>query len=509
MNTLSPPSRRRFLGLGAAISLPLLLSACGDPATGTKTPERGGTLRLGAVSGGGAPVADPHGQLFSEADWARLTALYDTLFVRGADGAAAAALVTSWEANADASQWTLRLREDAVFSTGDPVTAADVLYSLGRMVEKNAENGGRAGTVDIEGSEAVDDTTLRLATTAPDAELPLALTLGSFVVPDGAKDFTKPVGSGPFRLDSLDDQAAVLSANGDWWGGAPGVDTLEIRGFADPQALGQAVTGGSIDIAAGALPAAAKAAGSSVKVSERPGAEAVPLLLRVDTAPFDKPGVRDAIKLGLDRAALVDQVYLGYGTVGRDMIRLDDPEVPDDVPAVERDVERAKQLLAEAGHPDGFDTVLHTSTSYPAMLPLATLVKEQLAEVGIRVSIEQHPPEKYWTEAYTVEPFTVGYYSVDSTTFASLVRATVLSSSSFSETGWKDREFDSVFAEAMSTTDDAARAKLIGDLHRRMATEGGWVVWGFGDRLTLHSDAVAGLPEAGSRFDVSRVTVGA
>ncbi|RBP64942.1 peptide/nickel transport system substrate-binding protein [Brevibacterium sanguinis] len=506
MTTMYPPSRRRFLGLGAALSLPLLLAACGDPA---KAPGGGGTLRLGAVSGGGAPVADPHGQLFSEADWARLTALYDTLLVRGADGAAAAALATSWSANADATEWTLSLRDDAVFSSGAPVTASDVLYSLGRMVEKSAENGGRAGTVDIKGSEVVDDTTLRLATTAPDAELPLALTLGSFVVPEGTTDFAEPVGSGPFRLDTLDDQAAVLSANGEWWGGTPGVATLEIRGFSDPQALAQAATGGSIDVAAGVQPAAAKAAGSAVAVSERPGAEAVPLLLRVDAPPFDEPAVREAVKLGLDRQALVDQVYLGYGSVGRDMIRLDDPEVPDDVPALERDVERAKELLAEAGHPDGFDTVLHTSTAYPAMLPLATLAKEQLAEVGIRIEIEHHPPEKYWTEAYTVEPFTVGYYSVDSTTFASLVRATVLSSSSFSETGWKDAEFDSLFATAMSTTDDAARAQLIGDLHRRMAAEGGWVVWGFGDRLTLHSEAVSGLPEAGSRFDLSRVTLDA
>ena len=63
------------------------------------------------------------------------------------------------------------------------------------------------------------------------------------------------------------------------------------------------------------------------------------------------------------------------------------------------------------------------------MKPLAALAKEQLSEVGITVEIKEHAPDTYWSEAYTVEPFTVGIYAIDSTTFSSLVRATVLSTS--------------------------------------------------------------------------------
>lgn len=505
MTNQTDHTRRSFFGLSAAVSLPLLLAAC-DSGGGTAG-SGGDTLRLGAISSGASAVSDPHGELFAESDWARLTAIYDTLAVKDAEGAPAPALATSWSANDDATEWVLKLRDDAVFSNGDSVTAADVLHSLRRIVDKADENGGRIGTIDIKKSSVVDDTTLRLATSSPDSELPLALTLGSFIVQDGTEDFSKPVGSGPFILQTLDDSGAKLSAHGDWWGGAPGVDALEIRGFSDPQAMSQAVTGGRIDVAIGIVPAAAKSAADDADVVTRPGAEAVPLLLRVDTKPFDDERVRTAIKLALDRQALVDQIYLGYGTVGRDTIRLNDPDVPNDVPSVTRDIPKAKKLLAEAGHPDGFDTTLHTSSSYPAMKPLAALAKEQLSEVGITVEIKEHAPDTYWSEAYTVEPFTVGYYAVDSTTFSSLVRATVLSTSSFSETGWKDKDFDSVYEEAMAATDEAKRTELIGSLHRRMAAEGGWVVWGFGDSISLKSKKVSDLPKSGSRYDVSKVTI--
>lgn len=494
---------------GMMVALVVSVTACSGLVTsGDGADEmRGESLTVGFVSAGGAPMTDPHGQLFSETDWARLTSIYDTLTVRDADGAAAPALAESWSSSDDATEWTFELRDDAQFSDGSPVTAADALYSIGRLQEKSAENGGRVGTIDMERSAAPDEHTLRLVVPTPNAELSLALTLGSFVVKADTTDFTKPIGSGPFTLDTLDDQIAVLAANNQWWGDGPGVERLTLRGFTDSQAMAQAVTSGSIDMATGVQPAAAKASeATGVQVSARSGGETVPLLMRVDTPPFDDNKVRRAIKLAIDRPTLIEQIYLGYGTPGRDMIRLDDPEVPSDVAEVSRDVEKARRLLAEAGFPDGFTTTLHTSSAYPTMTPLATAVKQQLAEIGITVEVKEHSPDEYWTTAYGVEPFTVGFYG-STQSFGALVRATVLSDAAYSETGWADSQFDATWTQAMATTDDSARAELIGNLHRQMATEGGWLVWGFGDRLTLYRDNVHGVNESGEIYDLSGITV--
>lgn len=501
--------RRRFASSLLVTTLLAVTAACAADAPADES-DSDGVLRYGTVSAGGAsPVMDPHGSLFNESDWVRHTAVYDLLLRVGDDNGPAPALATDWEADDGATEWTFTIRDDAEFSDGSPVTAADVLYSMQRMDEQAAANGARLGTVDVASSEAVDETTLVVATTTPDAELPRILAGMVFVVPAGTTDFDEPVGSGPYLLDQIDAAGtARLTRNPDWWGGTEGPAVLELHGFEDPQALASAVTSGALDVAAGVSPAAAKAAvaDGGLELVRRPGAETAPLLMRLDAAPFDDPRVRQAVKLALDRPAMVEQVYLGYGTVGNDMIKLTDPSVPADAQPVEQDLDQARNLLAEAGHPDGLAIDLHTTTAYPSMLTAATVAAQQLGEIGIDVTVEEHSPSTYWSEAYTVESFTVGYYT--DTPFATTVRQTALTTSAFSDTGWSDEDFDAAFAAAMATVDDDARNAALGDLHRRMAAEGGWVVWGFGDGLDLHTPAVQGLPEGAGRFYLAEVTLG-
>lgn len=499
--------RRHFLAWSAAAA-GALLTACGEVASpapaGGGNPATGGTLRLGSVAaGGGTASTDPHGSLFSESDWVRLTCLYDVLSLAEGD-TVQPRLATGWQPNATADRWTFNLRPDARFSDGRAVTADDVLYSLRRMDEQKMSNGMRLGTVDAAASRVVDPHTLEIATSSPDAELPRTLAGVVFVVPQGTTDFTRPIGSGPFTLETLDQNAAVLRRNPTWWGPKTGADTVEIRGFSDPQALSAAITSGAIDVASGVAPATARAGQAQLNLVRRPGAECYPLLMRVDAAPFDIPEVRTAVKLGVDREALVQQVLLGYGTVGKDMIKLNDPSVPADAPAVTRDVPRAKELLQGAGRA-GTALVLHTTAAYPGMLAAATLIAKQLEDIGLKVEVKQHAPDTYWTQAYTVEPFTMGYYS--DTTFATTIRQTALTTSGFSETGWKKPEFDAAFTKALATTDEASRRQQLGALHRQMATEGGWCVWGFADGLDLAKRSVTGLHPGAGRYALDGVSV--
>lgn len=507
-------SRRHLIALGAGGLSAALLAACDGSASaeseqgtsdrGGETTTAGGTLRLGAVAAGAAAV-DPHGSLFSEADWFRMSCLYDQLLIQDGDELVGR-LATEWTADEDATTWTFTLRDDAVFSDGSPVRAADVLHSMQRMHDLAAENGMRLGTVDVSACDAVSPTELKIVTSAPDAELPAALAGNVFVVPEGVDSFDEPVGSGPFRQQSVEGSAAVLTRNPDWWGGTEGAETVEIHGFSDPQAMAQALTTGALDAGSSLAPTAARTVeeqGNEMTVHFREGAECYPLLLRVDATPFDKPEVREAIKLGLDREALVQTVFLGYGVVGADMIKHGEPGVPSGR-SVQRDVAKAKELLAEADIAEGAALVLHTTQAYPGMVPTATLAAEQLAEIGLNVQVKEHDPQAYWSEAYTVEPFCVGYWG--DTSFATTVRQTTLTTSAFSETGWSDEQFDADFAEAMSTADETERHERIGRLHERMADEGGWVVWGFGHGIDVTADGVDGLRARRGRYCLDGVT---
>ncbi len=443
----------------------------------------GGVLRYGTVAAGGAVATDPHGSLFNESDWVRMGALYDVLTVPGDNATVVPRLARSWSSDDNATRWRFELRSDAVFTDGRPVRAADVLFSLRRIAAQAALNGGRLGTVDIDQSTADGEHAVVLRTTQPDADLPRTLAGVTFVVPEGTTTFDQPVGSGPFRLSKLDGQAAVLVRNDRWWGGRAHLDQLEIRGFADPQALAAAVTSGEVDVAANVSPAAAKTAERTgqLAVSRRPAAATYPLLMRLDKAPFDRPEVRRAVKLAVDRQALVDSVLLGYGTVGGD--------APGgaDVPPPARDLAEARRVLSSLG-----PVVLHTTTAYPGMVSAATLLATQLGEAGLKVEVKQDPPDTYWTQVYLREPLVMGYYA--DVPFPVWVRQTALATSAFNETGWVKPDFDARFAADMAETDPARREAALKQLRERMAAEGGWLVWGFADGLDVSSPAVRGLP---------------
>lgn len=472
------------------------------PDSNSGTPAN--VLRYGAVSAGGS-VMDPHGAMFSDADWVRRRAIYDTLIARDAQGAPVPALAKSWTPSANAAEWTIVLRDDAKFSSKAPVTAADVLYSLNRLADKAAENGNVVASVDLEATAAADDHTLTVVLQQPNALWPEEIAELITVVPEGATDFDDPVGAGPFILEATDGTAATLQRSATWYGGKAGTQRLEVRGFADEAALTAAVSSGALDVAGNVGAAAAKTAeaNNDLTVNKRPGGQASPLLMRVDVAPFDDPLVRQAVKLGVDRQALVDGVYLGFGEVGRDRLR--QTATDEQVEPLAADVAGAKELLAQAGHADGLDVTLHTTSAYPAMVPTATIAAEQLQKIGINVTIKEHDPQQFWSGVYTVEPFTVGYWA--DTPFSTVVQQTVLSESPYSETGWRKADFDTEFASMLAMTNEPDRATALETLHSRMAEEGGWLVWGFGDGLDIHRNTVSGLPTGKNRYDLSQVTV--
>ncbi|MDB1087491.1 ABC transporter substrate-binding protein [Streptomyces sp. ACA25] len=500
------PHRRQVLLSALALTGGAALTACGQDGSGSPEkspaatpagePTPGGVLRYGTVAaGGGSAATDPHGILFNQSDWIRLAALYDVLVAPAGKGGVEPRLALSWEAEENATRWRFRLRDDARFTDGSPVRAADVLHSMKRMAEQSMMNGDRLGTVDIEGCAAEDDHTLLVTTSEPDAELPRTLAGVVFVVPEGTEDFDEPVGSGPFRLTALGGQSATLARNDDWWGEPPHLDGLEIRGFADPQALAAAVTSGEIDVASDVAPAAARTADQDDRlgVLSRSAANGYPLLMRLDQAPFDQEKVRQAVKLAVDRQALVDAVFLGYGTPGNDAPCADDPSYPDSLQPPERDLDAARALLAEAGHPDGLDVELHTTTAYPAMSTAAALLERQLGEAGLHVTVREHPPETYWSEVYLQEPLCTGVYA--GVGFPTWARQTALSSSAYNETGRRDEAFDEAFASAMAEEDEDRRVEQVTALQEEIATEGGLVAWGAGDGLDVHDARVHGLPD--------------
>ncbi|MFF7245807.1 ABC transporter substrate-binding protein [Embleya sp. NPDC008237] len=491
-------SARNLVHLAAAACI---LAACStrtdtptpEAAAPTGAPRDGGTLRYALAGSPATASNDPHGGLANESDVQRFALMYDVLTVPGGNGRAAPRLAASWDADPSATRWTLHLRADARFTDGRPVRAADVLYSLRRIQGKAAENYGRLAQFDTDASSAADEHTVVLVSRTPDALVPEALESVTFVVPDGTTDFARPApGSGPFRLDTADAQTATLSRNPQWWGSRPHPDRVQIRAVADPQARAAAVTSGQVDAAGSVGPAAAKTAGSGARVVRRTGVTAYPFVMRLDRAPFDDPRVREAFKLAADRKALVDTVFLGFGGIGNDLPTPYDPAYPKDLAQRPRDLVRARQLLTEAGHPDGLRVTLRTTTSYPGMDTAAALYARQLADIGVVVTVRNEPPDTYFTAVWGTADFYTGYFG--GIPFTDVARVTLLSTSPGNESAWRRPGWDAGFREAMGNRDDQARQTHLGALQKELWADGGYLVWGLGDGLDLTSAAVHGMP---------------
>lgn len=498
---MGPHPYRRISTAARVFVATTLLAGCAAAGSGGGSDQdaqsASDTVRYAVPGSPAAATNDPHGLLPGESDLVRMALTYDVLTLPGPDGTTVPRLATAWEPDDTLTRWQITIRDDATFSDGQPVRAADALFSLRRMEEKSAENFGRMSMFNLAASSVVDDTTLELVTNQPYAAVGQALEAFTFVVPEGSTDFAGDavLGSGPFVPTSSDAQTTVFEHNDDWWGPAPPSRRIEIRALADPQTRAEALLSGQVDLAS-SVPAAAvqQAEGNDeIQVVRRPGATLYPLVMRMDTEPFDDERVRDAVRLALNRQHLLDTTFLGYGELGNDLITPKDPSSPPGLPQRTRDVDQARSLLAQAGYPDGFEVTLQSTTAYPGMDTAATLIAQHLDDIGIQVDVELSAPDTYFIDVYAQEPFYVSY--LGGIPFLDVVRVALTSGSPTNETAWDDPGWTAALDEALANPDESSRRDQLGALQTQLRDEGGYAVWALGDRLDLAAAGLNGLPE--------------
>ncbi|MEV0761614.1 ABC transporter substrate-binding protein [Nocardia sp. NPDC050435] len=487
-------NRRQLLRGGVGAGALLLLAACSD--TGKPgAPARGGTLRVGAVGTAARIERDPHANLSNDSDFLIISLVYDALTVPGADPNVAPRLASRWESDAERKRWTFTLAENASFHDGTPVTAEDVVWSLRRL-----RSIGGASKMPVAEADITTDGPGRVVLTVPEpnTQLPLLVRLMTFTVKKDTTDFTAAVGTGPFRLESYQGGNARLVRNERWHGPAPLLDAIEVTMFESATALGNAVLGGQIDLASnvGAIAGRTAAGRSDLQVVRRSDDTMLGVAMRTADGPFADPRVRTAVRLGVDRPALVNQVHSGYGTVANDILGTADPRYDTSIPQRARDVERAKTLLREANFDTGRTYPLVTKAEAPGEVESARVLATQLAEIGLRVDVLVQESNAFYDQTWLTAPFyTVSWGTNDSTLF--YADKLLSSRSNRNETAFKDPEFDAATARALAARDDAEYAAACASLQRIQYDRGGYLVWGMADGIDVAAARVRDLPVLG------------
>jgi peptide/nickel transport system substrate-binding protein len=489
-------NRRGFLSLGVSAAL---LAACGTGAAGNKsaTPKAGGRLRAAFAGGGAKEVVDPHlANLFVEA--ARAKALYDKLADLGADVSARPRLAEKWEPSADLTRWRITLRE-ATFHNGRPVRAQDVLFSYARIADPARTFRARSSLalIDLANSRAVDDRTVEFVLRRPFVELPNVLAaFGTYIVPEGTEDFTTPVGSGPFSFVSFEPgRSALLKRNPDYWDGAPHLDELEFVIANEESARINALLGGQVEYAHDLTPTSARSYGGDDRLTlvRSPNSAIQAFAMKLDRPPFDDPDLRTAMFLLADRKQLVDSVLSGEGQVGNDLFGKGYQYYADDLPQRTRDLDEAKFLIRKAGA-EGLPVTLNTSTAAAGLVEAATVFADQARAAGLNVEVVQGNKDTFWAD--TLKNGSLSSFRSGAMPIETHIAQRLLSTSTTNITKWARPDFDALYDQAVSTSDDKVRTGLYHQMQRMLHDEGGYLMWGFADWIVGTARNVGGVSDA-------------
>ncbi|MFE1769688.1 ABC transporter substrate-binding protein [Streptomyces sp. NPDC059008] len=494
-------NRRQVLWAGGAIGAAALLAACsgsGETPAGAAggKPRRGGTLRVGALGRASAVTRDPHATQANESDYLVIALVHDTLTAPGAKTNTVPRLAARWRASDDLKTWRFTVAKGAKFHDGSPVTAEDMAWSL-RRLRATPTGATRLPGIKAENIKAEGADTVVLVSDYANAELPLLTRLTTFVLKKGTtdKEVGKAPGAGPFKLDWFRSGNARLVRNEDWYGGEVLLDAIEVKIFESPQAMSNALLQGQIDLASNAGAVAARTAEKrkDIQIVRRPDDMAMPLVMRTSGGPFADAKVRQALRLAVDRKAMVRQVLSGYGTVANDILGTGDPAYATSVPQRTRDLARARSLLKDAGFDTSKTYRLLTTEDIPGLAESATLFATQVREAGVKIDVVRQESATFWDKTWLKADLYTTYWGTnDSVVF--FASKTMVSEAAQNEAGWKNAAFDAAYREAIGTKDADRRAKALKRLQQIEHDASGYLLWGMADGIDLATAPVRGLP---------------
>jgi peptide/nickel transport system substrate-binding protein len=499
-------SRRDFLKAGLAGSLAIgtggLLSGCGTGNTikafTTSTagkPRYGGTLRAGLTGGSTADTLDPLTAV-TNVDFSRIDNLYEPLIGLTPDVQPVYVLADEITPNAKATEWTIRVKQGITFHNGKPLTADDVIYTFQTVLNPKAPGSAAAGlaSIDAKGMTKLDAYTVRIPCSTPFATMGQALAIPGYsdIIPVGYNP-AAPAGTGPFRLKSFSPgtQSTFVRYNGYWQSGLPYLDEVVITDYADQTSQVNALLAGQVDVVnllSADVISEVQGEGKNVLLSAGGGWN--PFTMRVDTGTFSDVRIRQAMRLVVDRQQMLDLVFGGFGTLGNDLFGIWAPDYDHSLPQRHQDIDQAKSLLKAAGA-ENLHVTLVTADIGAGTVLAAQVFAQQASEAGVSVSVDDVTVDEFYGTNYLKWEFAQDYWFYNF--YLPQVSLATLPTAPFNETHWNNARYNSLYAQAIATTDVSLRTELAHEMQQIEYNEGGYIIPFFPPVIDGYGTNVGGL----------------
>ncbi len=395
--------------------------------------------------------------------------IYEGLVKPDSDGNLNPAVASDYKISEDKKVYTFTLREGVKFHDGSPVTAEDVEYSIMRCAGTDGNAPLVAAFSNIAQLTVQDARTIVITLKESDADF-LASMDTAILPASNADPAGVAIGTGPYQFVSHTPQESfILERNEDYWGEKAHIEKVILKVCANTDTIVMNLNGGTIDMFARLTTTQVSQLSDNFEVLEGTMNLVQALYLNNAVKPFDNEKVRQALSYAIDKQYLLDMTSDGYGTpVGSSMFpafgKYYMPELAD---YYKKDIEKAKQLLAEAGYPDGFSFTMKVPSNYTPHVEMAQVVAQELKAISVNARIELIEWETWVNDVYAGRAFegtVVGLDASQPTASSMLLRFTSGSSKNF--INYNNAQYDAAYAKAQNSVDEAEREAAFKECQR-------------------------------------------
>lgn len=386
--------------------------------------------------------------------------LFEGLYKPDSDGNLNPAVASDCQISDDGLTYTFSLREGVKFHNDELVTVADVKYSI----EKCADTGSGDALVpafsNIVSVETPDEKTIvvTLETADPDFLAHVATVNAAIIPANHTTADTEPIGTGPYRYVSRSPQENIVVEKFDaYWGEGAHIENVTFRVCANPDSLVMDLQGGSVDMIARVTAAQANQLGDEFEILEGTMNLVQALYLNHETEVFQDVRVRQALSYAINKEEILDFVSDGKGTpIASSIFPAFGKYYMDELNELyPHNIEKAKELLADAGYPDGFSFTMKVPSNYTQHIDTAQVLVEQLKAIGVTANIELIEWDGWLSDVYSARDYEATVVGVDasSLTAAALLQRFV-STAGNNFINYQNLDYDTAFENARTAVDD-------------------------------------------------------
>ena len=406
--------------------------------------------------------------------------VFEGLVLFDETGALIPGLAESWDISDDGLTYTFHLRDDVTFHNGKAFSAEDVVYTYESLSGLGGEEALSSKFKNLTSVEAVDVDDYTVTMTLAEADAAFLQYTRVAVLPKGYEDQSSaPVGTGPFVFEKyVPGQMVVLEKNEDYYDESrmPKIDEAQIYIMGDDSAVLTALQSGQLD--AGIVYAdSADYLTGDFTVNSSPQNMVQLFALNNSATPFDDVRVRQAFEYAVNKDQIIDGVFAGYATelysnFSPVMSYFYNDELED---VYTYDVDKAKELMAEAGYEDGFDITITVPSNYQKHIDTAQVIAQQLKQINVNATIEPVEWGQWLEQVYTNADYQTTVVGLTGKLDPNDILGRYVSDYAKNFMKYNNPDYDKLIEEA-KTASDEERVELFKEC-QKMLTDDAAAVW--------------------------------